>query len=187
MNYYIYYQDEVHGAYTSEQMEEMKTSGLLTPDLLVFAEGSEDWAYAKDLPGLFDADTPSAEPSTTEQSEPTDGDDSKPANGEEEEKSQAEPDQKKPTQDASGASPKKGITPTKKTGFSLKNTAGQQPQKKGIAAKKTFPSKSPSQSDLPPDQTTGTPVTASGTQMDMTPEQKQAYEKAMANKDSGAK
>ncbi len=69
MSYHIYYNNESMGPYALEQMKEMVTSGILTPESLVFIEGASEWQPATSIEGLFE-NTPTAQAIVAEESEP---------------------------------------------------------------------------------------------------------------------
>ena len=62
MNYYIYYDSDVAGPYTKEQMQEMRGTGILTAESLVFIEGEADWHPFSEIEGLSAAPAASPEP-----------------------------------------------------------------------------------------------------------------------------
>jgi hypothetical protein len=61
MNYYIYYNEEVVGPYTNEQMVEMLQSGILNPESPVMLEGESDWKKVSDIKAIG-APAPVAQP-----------------------------------------------------------------------------------------------------------------------------
>ena len=50
------------GPITFEDLKAVAASGELTPDDLVWQEGTADWVDAKTVPGLFTGPTPAAPP-----------------------------------------------------------------------------------------------------------------------------
>jgi hypothetical protein len=174
--YHIYYNQEAVGPYELAQLKQMAQDGIITPETLVFPEGATDWLPAQKVDGIFEVAASAPEPTPVQEVVEEPIEEITPAHEE------VAPAQKAPT-----SFPPKGLGPKPAMGAPVggmkKAVLGNSPMKKAALGPK--PTMGSPIGGLKK-QATSAPKSAVGDAgaMNMTPEQKAAFDEAMAKRDA---